>query len=153
LTRRSVYLRDLLVAAGLGGASVVVRPGSGEDVSNVDADPVVRDVEIVSSRAQPGALFACIKGNRSDGHDFAAEALARGAVALLCEQALELLVPQVIVPSVRQVLGPVAAAFWGFPSRDLKLVGVTGTNGKTTTCAMLAGIFNAQGGRLGSSAR
>jgi UDP-N-acetylmuramoyl-L-alanyl-D-glutamate--2,6-diaminopimelate ligase len=140
-----VYLRDLLVAAGLGGASVVVRPGSGEDVSNVDADPVVRDVEIVSSRAQPGALFACIKGNRSDGHDFAAEALARGAVALLCEQALELLVPQVIVPSVRQVLGPVAAAFWGFPSRDLKLVGVTGTNGKTTTCAMLAGIFNAQG--------
>jgi len=76
----------------------VVRPGSGEDVSNVDADPVVRDVEIVSSRAQPGALFACIKGNRSDGHDFAAEALARGAVALLCEQALELLVPQVIVP-------------------------------------------------------
>ncbi len=145
MTRRSLYLRDLLVAAGLGGASVVVRPGSGEDVTNVDADPVVRDVEIVSSRAQPGALFACIKGNRSDGHDFAAEALARGAVALLCEQALELPVPQVVVPSVRQVLGPVAAAFWGFPSRDLKLVGVTGTNGKTTTCAMLAGIFNAQG--------
>jgi UDP-N-acetylmuramoyl-L-alanyl-D-glutamate--2,6-diaminopimelate ligase len=140
-----VYLLDLLVAAGLGGASSLVRRGPGEDVSNVDADPVVRDVEIVSSRAQPGALFACIKGKRSDGHDFAAEALARGAVALLCEQVLELPVPQVVVPSVRQALGPVAAAFWGFPSRDLKLVGVTGTNGKTTTCAMLAGIFDAQG--------
>ncbi len=71
--------------------------------------------------------------------------MQRGAVALLCEHILELPVPQVVVPSVRQVLGPVAAAFWGFPSRDLKLVGVTGTNGKTTTCAMLAGIFDAQG--------
>ncbi len=49
------------------------------------------------------------------------------------------------MPSVRPVLGPVAAAFWGFPSRSLKLVGVTGTNGKTTTCALLAAIFNAQG--------
>jgi UDP-N-acetylmuramoyl-L-alanyl-D-glutamate--2,6-diaminopimelate ligase len=112
---------------------------------HVVADPVVRDVDIVSGRAGPGTLFACTKGSRSDGHDFAAEAVGRGAVALLCERALDLPVPQAVLPSVREALGPVCAAFWGFPSRALRLVGVTGTNGKTTTCAMLAGIFNAQG--------
>jgi UDP-N-acetylmuramoyl-L-alanyl-D-glutamate--2,6-diaminopimelate ligase len=114
-----------------------------------DADPVVRDVEIVSGRAQPGTLFACIRGSRSDGHDFAGEAVGRGAVALLCERALDVPVPQAVVPSVRRALGPVSAALWGFPARALKLVGVTGTNGKTTTCAMLAGIFGAQGWRAG----
>ncbi len=145
LSRPGVHLRDLLAAAGLGGAGAVVLSGPGELLDHEDAGPVVSDVEIVSGRAQAGTLFACIKGSRSDGHDFAADALGRGAVALLCEQVLELPVAQVVVPSVRQVLGPVAAAFWGFPSRALKLVGVTGTNGKTTTCAMLAGIFNAQG--------
>jgi UDP-N-acetylmuramoyl-L-alanyl-D-glutamate--2,6-diaminopimelate ligase len=134
-----------LAVAGLGGASAVVLAGPGEPLGHDDAGPVVNDVEIVSSRARAGTLFACIKGSRSDGHDFAAEALGRGAVALLCEQVLELPVPQVVVPSVRRALGPVAAAFWGFASRSLKLVGVTGTNGKTTTCAMLAGIFSAQG--------
>jgi UDP-N-acetylmuramoyl-L-alanyl-D-glutamate--2,6-diaminopimelate ligase len=134
-----------LAEAGLEGAALVAgRPGPGETRS-YGADPLVNDVEIVSSRAQTGTLFACIKGSRSDGHSFAAEALERGAVVLLCEQVLDLPVPQVVVPSVRQVLGPVSAAFWGFPSRALKLVGVTGTNGKTTTCALLAGIFNAQG--------
>ena len=139
-------LRELLAAAGLEGADVAVgRPGPGETPDLDDADPLVSDVGIVSSRAQAGTLFACIKGSRSDGHDFAVEALGRGAVALLCQQVLDLPVPQVVVPSVRQALGPVSAAFWGFPSRALKLVGVTGTNGKTTTCALLAGIFNAQG--------
>jgi UDP-N-acetylmuramoyl-L-alanyl-D-glutamate--2,6-diaminopimelate ligase len=115
----------------------------------VDADPVVRDVEIVSGRAQPGTLFACIRGARADGHDFAGDAVERGAVALLCERPLDLLVPQAVVPSVRQALGPVSAVFWGSPSRALKLVGVTGTNGKTTTCAMLAGIFEAEGWAAG----
>ena len=123
---------------------MVGRPGPG-GTPDLGTDPLVSDVGIVSSRAQAGTLFACIKGSRSDGHDFAVEALERGAVALLCEQVLDLPVPQVVVPSVRQALGTVSAAFWGFPSRALKLVGVTGTNGKTTTCALLAGIFNAQG--------
>ena len=88
-------------------------------------------------------------GNRADGHNFAADAVSRGAVAVLCERPLELPVPQVQVPSVRRALGPVAAAFWDHPARAMRVVGVTGTNGKTTTCALLASIFEANGWRPG----
>ena len=88
-------------------------------------------------------------GNRADGHNFAADAVDRGAVAVLCERPLELPVPQVQVPSVRRALGPVAAAFWDHPARAMRVVGVTGTNGKTTTCALLASIFEANGWRPG----
>jgi UDP-N-acetylmuramoyl-L-alanyl-D-glutamate--2,6-diaminopimelate ligase len=90
-----------------------------------------------------------VPGNRADGHDLAAEAVKRGAVAVLCERTLAVSVPQVQVPSVRQVLGNVSAALWAYPARAMKVVGVTGTNGKTTTCAVLASIFEANGWRAG----
>jgi UDP-N-acetylmuramoyl-L-alanyl-D-glutamate--2,6-diaminopimelate ligase len=95
----------------------------------------------------PGALFCCIPGSRVDGHDLAADVVAAGAVALLVERPLALDVPQVEVPSVRAAMGPLAARFWGDPSRDLTVVGVTGTNGKTTTVALLRSIFEAAGSR------
>lgn len=107
------------------------------------------DIAISSAEVTPGALFACIKGSNADGHDFASEAVARGAVAVLSERHLPVPVPQVVVPSARAALGPISAALWGFPSRAMRVVGVTGTNGKTTTCALLAGIFDAQGWRPG----
>ena len=107
------------------------------------------DVTLNSREVTPGALFACTTGLRLDGHDYAAEAVRRGAVALLCERPLEAPVVQVVVPSVRKALGPVSAAFWGQPSLALRVVGVTGTNGKTTTCALLASIFGAHGWRAG----
>jgi UDP-N-acetylmuramoyl-L-alanyl-D-glutamate--2,6-diaminopimelate ligase len=90
-------------------------------------------------------LFACVKGAVADGHEFAPDAVRRGAVATLCERRLDIGVPQVIVPSVRRALGPVSAAFWSHPSAAMKVVGVTGTNGKTTLCALLASIFDAAG--------
>ena len=105
----------------------------------------VRAVTMDSRAVGPGALFACVKGATSDGHDFAAAAVARGAVALLCERPLPLAVPQVVVTSVRRALGPVADAFCDHPSRALTVAGVTGTNGKTTTCAFLQSIFAANG--------
>jgi UDP-N-acetylmuramoyl-L-alanyl-D-glutamate--2,6-diaminopimelate ligase len=93
----------------------------------------------------PGALFCCVPGSRVDGHDLAAEAVAAGAVALLAERPTGVQVPTLYVPSVRDAMGPVAAAFWGHPSQHLPVVGVTGTSGKTTTTHLLQSIGVAHG--------
>jgi UDP-N-acetylmuramoyl-L-alanyl-D-glutamate--2,6-diaminopimelate ligase len=110
-----------------------------------DATTEVRAVTMDSRRVVPGALFACVPGHTRDGHEFAAAAVADGAAVLLNERTLDLPVPQVVVSSVRQALGPIADAFYEHPSRGLTVVGVTGTNGKTTTCALLQGAFEAHG--------
>jgi len=114
----------------------------------------VLDITLDSRRVRAGSLFACVPGSRADGHDFAAEAVAAGAVALLVERVLPLPVAQVRVPAVREAMGPLAAAFWSHPSRDLDVVGVTGTNGKTTVTYLLEGIATAAGhpaGRIGTT--
>ena len=98
-----------------------------------------------SRRVTAGALFACVPGQARDGHDFASAAVAGGAAALLTERPLDLDVAQIVVPSVRRALGPLADAFYDHPSGALTVVGVTGTNGKTTTCALLQGVFAAHG--------
>jgi len=113
------------------------------------AEPEVVDLVSSPGEVTPGAMFACVPGRHADGHAYAGEAVERGAVALLCERVVHLpagrAVPQVVVPSVRRALGLVAAALWSFPSAALQLVGVTGTNGKTTTCSLLASVFAAAG--------
>ena len=153
MTRPGLHLGALLVAAGLGAAEVYVPPPSGDQqppgdgraIRRAGAGPVVTDVVLASGEVTPGALFACAPGGRTDGHDFAVEAVSRGAVAVLCERRLDVPVPQVVVGSVRQAIGPLAAAFWSQPSSAMKVVGVTGTNGKTTVCALTAAIFEAAG--------
>jgi len=147
-----VHLRSLLGAAGLGNVEVVASPVPGVSdavVATEGTGPEVTDVVTHPSQVSPGALFACVKGSRADGHDYARDAVERGAVAVLCERVLDLDVPQVLVPSVRRALGPVSAAAWSHPSSAMRVVGVTGTNGKTTTCAIIAAIFEAQGWRTG----
>src|SRR4051794_15487560 len=96
-----------------------------------------------------GALFCCIPGLRVDGHDFATMAVDRGAVALMVERVLAAKVPQARVASVRRAIGPVAARFHGEPSRAMPVLGVTGTNGKTTTTFFLEAILAAAGRRPG----
>ena len=96
-----------------------------------------------SGDADPGALFFCVPGTKLDGHDFAEEAVARGAVALVVERWLDLDVTQVLVPSVRAAMGPISAEFYGRPADRLVTVGVTGTNGKTTTTYLLESVFQA----------
>ena len=108
----------------------------------------VTDVAAVSMDSRtvaPATLFACVPGRAVDGHLFAATAVASGAVALLVERPLDLPVPQIVVPSVRRVVGLVASVVYGQPSEAMTVVGVTGTNGKTTTVAMLAGVLSAAG--------
>jgi UDP-N-acetylmuramoyl-L-alanyl-D-glutamate--2,6-diaminopimelate ligase len=105
----------------------------------------IKALTMDSRQVAPGALFACVPGLNRDGHEFASAAVACGAAAVLCERPLDLDVPQLVVSSVRQALGPLADAFFAHPSRELTVVGVTGTNGKTTTCALLQGSFEANG--------
>jgi UDP-N-acetylmuramoyl-L-alanyl-D-glutamate--2,6-diaminopimelate ligase len=80
-----------------------------------------------------------------DGHELAGAAVAAGAVALVVDHVLPLAVPQVIVPDVRRAMGPLSAAFWGNPSHDLVVVGVTGTSGKTTVTHLLCPVLDASG--------
>jgi UDP-N-acetylmuramoyl-L-alanyl-D-glutamate--2,6-diaminopimelate ligase len=103
-----------------------------------------------SSRSvSPGALFFCVPGFKADGHDFAADAVERGAVALVCERPLGLGVPELVVEDVRATMGPVAARFHGDPTARLRVVGITGTNGKTTTAFLVRDILEAAGVQTG----
>jgi len=112
------------------------------------------DVEITSlayssSDVAAGSLFFCVPGFRADGHEFAGAAVARGAVALVCERPLGLGVPEVVVPSVRAAMGEIASRFYGEPTRELRVVGITGTNGKTTTAFLTRSILEATGTQCG----
>ncbi len=109
----------------------------------------VRDLAYDARAVTPGAVFFCVPGERADGHDFAPEALARGAVALVVERALELDVPQLVVRDARAAMAPAADVFFGEPTRELEVVGVTGTSGKTTTTFLLFAILAAAGRRPG----
>jgi UDP-N-acetylmuramoyl-L-alanyl-D-glutamate--2,6-diaminopimelate ligase len=109
----------------------------------------VTDLAYDARRVAPGALFVCIPGERADGHDFAPQAVASGAVALLVERPLDLPVPQLVVADTRTAMALAADAFFGYPTRELDVVAVTGTNGKTTTAFLLFSILAAAGRRPG----
>lgn len=113
----------------------------------VAGDPAaeVTGVTMDSRTVRPGDLFACVPGATVDAHVFAPVAVAEGATALLVERLLDVGAPQVVVRSVRQALGPVCDVVYGRPSADLTVAAVTGTNGKTTTCALLGAVFEAHG--------
>jgi UDP-N-acetylmuramoyl-L-alanyl-D-glutamate--2,6-diaminopimelate ligase len=109
----------------------------------------VRDLAYDARAVGPGALFFAVPGTRADGHDFALEAAAGGAVALVVERALDLPVPQIVVRDARAAMAPAADVFFGEPTRELQVVGVTGTSGKTTTSFLLFAVLAAAGRRPG----
>ncbi|HZC29895.1 MAG TPA: UDP-N-acetylmuramoyl-L-alanyl-D-glutamate--2,6-diaminopimelate ligase [Gaiellaceae bacterium] len=116
----------------------------------VGAAPVeVRDLAYDARSVSAGALFFCVPGAKADGHDFAAEAVARGAVALVAERPLEVAVPQILVPDARAAMAVAADEFYGRPTETLEVAGVTGTSGKTTTAFLLYAILAAAGRRPG----
>jgi UDP-N-acetylmuramoyl-L-alanyl-D-glutamate--2,6-diaminopimelate ligase len=102
-----------------------------------------------SSSVTPGALFFCVPGFTSDGHDFAPDAVERGAAALVTQRRLDLGVPEVVVEDVRAAMGPAAARFYGDPTSKLDVVGITGTNGKTTTAFLVRHLLEAAGRQTG----
>ncbi len=113
-------------------------------------DKEVKGISLDSRRIGHGDLFACLRGASYDGHDFAQDAVARGASVVLCDHRLEISeATQVIASDVRKVLARIAARFYGKPSHDLKVVGVTGTNGKTTTVHLVRSILIRSGIAVG----
>jgi UDP-N-acetylmuramoyl-L-alanyl-D-glutamate--2,6-diaminopimelate ligase len=126
-----VHLSEL-VAALTGSARL--RPAGA-------ADPAITAVVHDTRDVVAGALFCCVRGSRVDGHDLAGRAVAAGAVALVVDVDIDVDAPQILVPDVRQAMGPLAAAFWGEPSRHMTVTGVTGTAGKTTVTHLLQSIL------------
>jgi UDP-N-acetylmuramoyl-L-alanyl-D-glutamate--2,6-diaminopimelate ligase len=123
------------------GSRLHTPQGMGAPMTEVRLVDITHD----SRQAGPGVLFACRPGQRVDGHDFAPQAVAAGSPALLVERICDLAVPQITVRSVADALGPAAAAIHGHASRALTLIGVTGTNGKTTTAYLLESVLRAAG--------
>jgi UDP-N-acetylmuramoyl-L-alanyl-D-glutamate--2,6-diaminopimelate ligase len=109
----------------------------------------IADLAYDARAVGPGTLFFCVPGTRADGHEFAADAVGNGAVALVVERRLDLDVPQLVVPSARAAMAVAADAFFGRPTAELQVAGVTGTNGKTTTAFLLYAILAAAGRRPG----
>lgn len=108
-------------------------------------DVALSGVSYRSDAVRPGNAFFAIRGFTHDGHAFAADAVAHGAALLVVERPLEIEVPQVVVADTRRALAMASAAFYGEPSRSLDVVGITGTNGKTTTVYLLDSILRASG--------
>ena len=117
------------------------------------ADVEIVDVDIDSRRVKEGHLFVAIPGTQTDGHQYVGKALEQGAAAVLCEHIPEGVPTDkatfVVVDSTETAIGPVATAFQGYPTQKLKLVGVTGTNGKTTIATLLYNLFRSLGYRCG----
>ncbi len=134
--------------AELIGAAAPAAPGLPAAASGADAVEI-SGLAYDSRKVNPGDLFLCVPGEHSDGHDFAAQAVRDGAVALAVERPLSLGVPEVVLPSVRAAMGPIAATFYGDPTTRLRVVGITGTNGKTTTAFLVRALLEATGERCG----
>ena len=119
--------------------------GQAAVIVNGDAGVEVTDLAYDNRRVGEGTLFFCVPGERADGHDFAPAAVEAGAVALVVERRLEVPRTQVLVADARAAMAPLAARFWCDPTRELQMVGVTGTNGKTTSAFLLRSMLEADG--------
>lgn len=106
-------------------------------------------VDYDSRKVGRGSLFCCLAGEKTDGHNFAAMAVEKGASALICQRPLPLNVPQLIVPDGREAMARAAACFYGHPERELTMLAVTGTNGKTSVTYMVKSVAETAGKKVG----
>jgi UDP-N-acetylmuramoyl-L-alanyl-D-glutamate--2,6-diaminopimelate ligase len=116
---------------------------------NPKINPTITSIEMDSREVKKGSLFICVKGYTVDGHDFAEQAIKNGAAAIIAERELPVDVPVIKVKDSRRAMAILADAFYGQPTHKLHLIGVTGTNGKTTTTYLIEQIFHAYGKKTG----
>ena len=114
---------------------------------NLDVD--IGDIQIDSNQVGNSTLFICIKGNDFDGHDFVRQIESYGAVAIVCQKKLNTCLPQVVVENSREAMSILARDFYGNVDKKMKLIGVIGTNGKTTTAHMVAKVLEKAGESCG----
>ncbi|MEC2308272.1 UDP-N-acetylmuramoyl-L-alanyl-D-glutamate--2,6-diaminopimelate ligase [Bacillus atrophaeus] len=112
-------------------------------------DPDITSIEMDSREVKTGSLFVCVKGYTVDGHDFAQKAVENGASAIVAEKELDVSVPVTIVRNSQRALSVLSDAFYGQPTKQLQLIGITGTNGKTSTSHMVDEILKKAGKRTG----
>ena len=122
-------------------------PGKVSVIGNQDTE--IKNICIDSRKVQQGDIFICTPGTRMDAHDFAPQAVAGGAVALMVDHVLDIDVPQVVVEDVRLALSYAAAQFFGNPAEKMRMIGITGTKGKTTTSFLLKSILEKTGKKVG----
>ena len=120
-----------------------------ENLSSDLPDCEITGITDNTEKIKDGVIFVCIKGFRRDAHEFAAEALERGAVLVIVERDMGLGARQLIVENTRKTLGDLFAAWYGHPEREMRLIGVTGTNGKTTTTTLIKEMLCRAGRKVG----
>ena len=148
-------LSELLIAAAIEGPE-----GPAESVLDIGREKSVEDRQLhwqqnvsgIFYRAQdviPGGVFIAIKGFAADGHDYIPQAVEQGAIAIVCQKPIRAAVPVIQVPDSRMALADLSSAYYGRPSRDMVLIGITGTNGKTTITYLIESILEAAGAKVG----
>jgi len=139
-----------MLAEPVGLGRLAELAGQHQEVTLVgDPQVTVTDIHHDSRRVEPGSAFIAVKGATSDGHDFIAAAISRGAAALIVEHQVQIDIPQLVVESARPLMGLLAAEVHGHPASAMTVIGVTGTNGKTTVTHMIESIAAAAGRRCG----
>ena len=129
--------------------SKIVERVKGEVLADIEWEREISSLSVDSRTCGKGSLFICLRGTVTDSHLYASEAIKNGAVAVLTERKLAVEVPQILVQDTRWALSCVAALFYGDPSKKLKVIAITGTNGKTTVSYMLSSILQAAGKKVG----
>ena len=121
----------------------IIKEVNVKEYINYDENTEILGISYNSKKITNGDIFVCMRGEHVDGHNFAVDAFKQGAVAIMCETKLDINVPQIIVASTEQSIAPLADAFYHSPSKDINLIGVTGTNGKTTVTHLVQRIIEA----------